>query len=352
MRSRSGTRNSRIRRLSSIMAAVGALLVSSGIALMATPTPANAGDTLHKSYVCKYVGTPGTGEVVQAGGNPVFVDNHAIAGDDSAVAVGDLFADAHTFSIVIIANTARLSPEPSAELCAFATASVTPTQPSCANDNTASYVTAGTRVSSWSQSAEPAPGSTVTVTATAQLGSVFSNGLTTKSFTLVFDPATTNCSEPDVVLPQPPTFTDPTCTTAPAVNLPAVPLGGPVTYAVTGSVTAGSAVVVTESLVDPETTVFGEGATQWEHTFTVPTGCTVVEPPTTPPTTAPSTTQVSPPAVESASQSTTPTVVHAGLVGDTATSWGEQGLGLVLAGALVLALVGGLVRGARARTSG
>jgi hypothetical protein len=59
MRSGSGTSKSRVRRLLSVMAAVGALLVSSGIALMATPPSALAGDTIHNFYVCKFVGKPG-----------------------------------------------------------------------------------------------------------------------------------------------------------------------------------------------------------------------------------------------------------------------------------------------------
>jgi hypothetical protein len=54
----------------------------------------------HSWYVCKYVGPPGTpDEVLQGGGNPIFVDENAI--DVSPVSVGATFGDAQTHSLVI-----------------------------------------------------------------------------------------------------------------------------------------------------------------------------------------------------------------------------------------------------------
>src|SRR5689334_13268234 len=62
MRKGSGTRRTAVGRFASVMAAVGALLISSGIALMAAPTTASAAqfkhEGPHKVVVCKYVGTP------------------------------------------------------------------------------------------------------------------------------------------------------------------------------------------------------------------------------------------------------------------------------------------------------
>jgi hypothetical protein len=47
------------RRAATFLAAVGALVMSSGVALMVAATPANAAPDQSKVVVCKYVGTPG-----------------------------------------------------------------------------------------------------------------------------------------------------------------------------------------------------------------------------------------------------------------------------------------------------
>ena len=56
------------RRVAMFLAALGALVMSSGIAMMVTATPANA-DSDPKIVVCKYVSTPGG--VLQGGNNPI-----------------------------------------------------------------------------------------------------------------------------------------------------------------------------------------------------------------------------------------------------------------------------------------
>ena len=72
---------------------------------------------VHKSYVCKYVDKPGVNERLQGGGNPIWVDNHSLKGSPDTVYVGQEFKDAQGKSVVIVANTAKLTPEPSADKC-------------------------------------------------------------------------------------------------------------------------------------------------------------------------------------------------------------------------------------------
>ncbi len=67
---------------------------------------------VHKSYVCKYVGTPYVDERLQTGDNPIFVDNHSLLGHDGTTYVGQEFSDKHGKSVVIVANTEKLDPEP------------------------------------------------------------------------------------------------------------------------------------------------------------------------------------------------------------------------------------------------
>jgi len=71
------------RRAATFLAALGALVMSSGVALMVTATSANA-DPDPKIVVCKYVGTPGE-STLQGGGNPIEVSINSIksvVGDD------------------------------------------------------------------------------------------------------------------------------------------------------------------------------------------------------------------------------------------------------------------------------
>jgi hypothetical protein len=254
------------------MAAVGALLISSGIALMAAPTTASAAqfkqEHLDKIVVCKYVGTPGESRL-QTGNNP----------------------------IVVSANTLRHL------------------VPKAWFDNPTFPV-------NWRDAQGQAGGGSIAI-----------------GFVGDVAPVITSCPgyepEPEDITPAAPTFVEPTCTTAPAVQ---TPTSTAVSYAVTGDKVAGGTVHVVASLVNPETTQFASGVTtSWDHTFTTPTGCTNVSPP-----------QVSPPKahvkshVKAKAETTTPTVVHAGLAGNADSST-QAGLGLTAAGLLLLAGAGGLV---------
>ena len=103
-------------RVSAVMAVLAVVTTAGGVVLM-TGATAQATQDIHKSYVCKYVNKPGGGtELLQTGQNPIWVDNHSIATKD-VVAVGDKFADKQGYSVVIVANTDKLSPEPSVGDC-------------------------------------------------------------------------------------------------------------------------------------------------------------------------------------------------------------------------------------------
>lgn len=79
-----------------------ATLALAGTATLATGWIAEAtpGDP-HQVWVCKYVQTPHTNEVLKAGKNPIFVDWASLTGREDAPHVGDTFSDAHDKSVVV-----------------------------------------------------------------------------------------------------------------------------------------------------------------------------------------------------------------------------------------------------------
>ena len=105
-------------RAATALAVAGALVMSGGLVMLSAPTATAEPAKVHKSYVCKYVSIPGEAERLQTGDNPIWVDNHAIPGyDGSSVEVGDVFVDKHDKSVVIVANTLKLDPEPGVDEC-------------------------------------------------------------------------------------------------------------------------------------------------------------------------------------------------------------------------------------------
>lgn len=100
------------------------------------------------------------------------------------------------------------------------TASVTPVQPTCDNGNVAGYTTGGEHVT-FGESAAPAPGTSIVVTATTEAGWEFEGGQTEKAFPLDFDVAETPCTfvdppdgeDPPTVVVDPPTVVDPPSST-------------------------------------------------------------------------------------------------------------------------------------------
>jgi len=64
-------------------------------------------DTIHKVWVCKYVGQPGVDERLQTGQNPINVDYHSL---DGSPAIGVFFTDRQGRSIVIAIDTGQMEP--------------------------------------------------------------------------------------------------------------------------------------------------------------------------------------------------------------------------------------------------
>lgn len=367
------------RRVATFLAALGALVMSSGIALMVVATPAHAAAD-PKIVVCKYVSTPG-GEL-QGGNNPIEVSLNTLNNVVDSTWLNDpnrtfpkSWNDAQgqgggSTAIGYAGHDLGISDCPGYEdntPALDATASVDITNPSCDNENTPSYDVSATHATWEVVDSDVSPGGFVTVKFTATVGHAFADESTEKTITEDFGPAA-DCQVdgPRQLTPQEPSFTDPTCTTDPSVTLPSAPVlsraaagslpdsvdVNGIRYTATGDLVAGGTVEVDATLLDPETTTFGEAVHHWSHTFTTPTGCTQVSPPTT--TTEGQVVVSTPKTKTTKTKSTvTPTVVEAGLVGTSARDLrGEQGLALMVAGMVMLVAAGGLglrVRGAAAR---
>lgn len=156
------------------IAAASSISLGAAMMLAAPAVQAKENDKkVHKSYVCKYVGTPGVDERLQTGQNPIWVDNHSLTGEkDSLVKVGDTFSDKHGKSVVIIANTAKITPEPSVSLCPpvvvvteSPTPTPTPTETSATPTPTPTE-TSSTPTPTPTESFTPTPTPEVTVSAT------------------------------------------------------------------------------------------------------------------------------------------------------------------------------------------
>lgn len=334
MRKGSGIRRTAARRFASVVAAAGALLISSGIALMAAPTPAGAEDCVPTEAYTETTGwvteSPGEGwyqvderqVLVTPGTDPVYGPGQRYSWnpqgpyDESATPpawpspsqgkwqpntsayepghvgepVGEVFQqgggnsgdNASWFYWEKVLVTPGTDPvyrteykfafdHPAVTCAVEAFADVEWIEPSCGTK--ADFVTkSGDPVDvTWSDpSATPAPGVEVTLTATAMDGYTF-GGVSTKTFTHTYDQV--------------------------------VPPAGQV--------------------YDPATGI-----------------CSAVSPPVNPPTTP----QVSPPKahVKAQAETTTPTVVSAGL-GGTVDDGTAAGLALTLAGLVLLVGAGGLV---------
>jgi hypothetical protein len=294
-----GNKNARgrlsARRAATFLAALGALVMSSGVALMVTATPAHATDTNQAS---DWVTLPGeqcekTDVSAESGGYTVPAEPEGR--DWSKLIIkkgsGNIGVENQVFNNPVAGQTYTWQgfddkqdggwshtilcsvPEPE-EQPLVATASATPNTPTCQN-NVPSYTKSGTNIeNTWQESAAPAFGTTITVTATAVAGAEFAGGATTKAIEVTFPAAATGCS-----------------------------------------------VVETPSQV--ESTVVVSPPKQKTHTKT------------------------------KTKAAVTPTVVEAGLGGATVDNMrGEQGLALMVAGMLMLVGAGGLglrVRGAASR---
>jgi hypothetical protein len=167
------------RRAAAMLAVLGVLVMSSGVALMVTATSANAAEKV-QDWVCKYKGTPGVDEELKNG-------NDGLVWVDTDYPQGTYFNDAQGRSYVLAADVPH-SPQPDSSNCpppnggpqdTPVAASVSFTDPSCANNNTASATpVATTGVSYALTSGTVAPGQHVVYTATALATFVLTNGPT------------------------------------------------------------------------------------------------------------------------------------------------------------------------------
>ena len=84
-----------------LLSAAALMLGISVVATAAANPPPKEDKDPHKVYVCKYVGTPGAGEVLQTGQNPIEVDSHALEGDGFSGSFPFEFSDAQGKSVAI-----------------------------------------------------------------------------------------------------------------------------------------------------------------------------------------------------------------------------------------------------------
>ena len=287
-----------VRRVATGLAVLGALVLSSGVALMVTATPANAAQKVPSCHSTESTSNPW--RLITTSVN-AFYQGHVLAQhtDDVYPSVTFVKSGKTTSSPRSSATPVGLHHERVQELRARGAgrrqAQRGRLQPTC--DDEASYTATGDHVASFTESAEPAPGTSITVTAHAVEGFVFDGDSTTKDFALSFDAAPTNC---DVVSPP----------------------------------------AVCPENTDNAGQEIPEGQTAEEFC----TDTVVVSPP------GGGTVVVSPPKAHTpkahtpkAATVTTPTVVHAGLSSvSTQDLRGEQGLALMVAGMVMLVAAGGL----------
>jgi hypothetical protein len=159
---------STVTRIAGGVMAGGSLLVLVGGVV--TASEANAAPEPHKSYVCKYVDKPGENERLQTGNNPIWVDNNSLLGYDGTVTVGQSFKDGQIRSVVIVANTPKLDPEPTIADCAppapptsvtTTTATLIPPT-STTSTTTKPHTTTTTRATTTPSTSKTTPAATVT----------------------------------------------------------------------------------------------------------------------------------------------------------------------------------------------
>lgn len=214
------TERPRSLRLATILAAVGALVMSSGIALIAV-SPADAAPG-QKWFVCKYKNTPGDPESLQTGQNPISVSENAILAqlpkalkDTAVIAPGFSFADGQGRSEVLVEDTGQ--DEPDVEDCSkpredeVIGADIVFVAATCEDGPSYSvvYPDEASAAGTVSEVADPetpvADGSTFTVTLTADEGFMYVGGSDTYSESTTFV-AAEGCDEvePPVDVVDPP----------------------------------------------------------------------------------------------------------------------------------------------------
>jgi hypothetical protein len=207
------------------MAAVGALLMSSGIALMATSTTAEA--VQNQVGVCHATSndfgnayqfiTPNAESLIENGhlqhrnngpgmkswgADGWWNGEFHQAGDAKPDFISD-FTDKDGRDYVLDGVVTEEMCPSEATGPILTTASVSWVEPNCDNENTADYVTSGEHATFAVTEGSAAPGASIVVTATAELGYYFEGELGELDFPHTFGPEELNCTnvEPPVVEP-------------------------------------------------------------------------------------------------------------------------------------------------------
>jgi len=294
-------------------AALGVFTIGAGLALAAGTTAASAaGGIDKKDYVCKYVGTSGVNERLQAGNNPIWV------GTDFPE--GAFFNDAHGRSFVLIADTPRLNPEPDPSACPDPTGGVTDsTEPADPETGTTDSTEPADPETGTTDSTEPADPETGTTDSTEPADP--ETGTTDSTEPADPETGTTDSTEPanpetDTVDPESDTV-DPESDTVDPETDTVDPTGTGIVVAGDQSDLTGTAESETETESESETE--SETETEFEMVTSTPSESGFAEP--------------RPVGV--------PTAVAAGLAGPGGSDHGRLGQLLGLLGTLMS--VGGLV---------
>lgn len=356
-----------LRRLAILVAALGMLAMSSGIALMSTASAAvgtnqeEYWETLPNEVCTKTDTGADAGAYTVPAAPEGFVWSKLIIkkgagniGDENQVFNNPVAGDSYTWlgfdpkqnggwSHTILCAVPVVVEEPD-----LATAAITVTQPDCDNENTADLEFSGTNVVlPFEVDGTVGPGETVTVTATAVEGAEFSGGSDTKVFDdVVFGDAEEGCDvvvlPPDVATAEI-VVTQPTCDNE---NTPAIDFSGTnvvLPFGVVGAIAPGETATVTATALEGAEFDGGDTSKVFDDVIfdEAETGCDeVVNPPGEEP--PGEETQVEPPSVTPAV--VTPTVVASGILPAGADLRGEQGLALLVAGMILMGLAAGLGR--------
>lgn len=225
MGNKKATKRLSARRAATFLAALGALVMSSGVALMATATSANAAQGHTPVNICHATSSdsnPYTFITVDAESkkfeahlahrntpNKTWKSDGSFGGVDHVAdepkpdIIGD-YVDGdgitHTYDGEVTSGRCNANVEVPDDV--LTTADVTFVDPTCDNGNTADFATSGDHVDFAVTSGAKAPGSDITVTATAQDGYVFAGDVLEIDFPHTF-PAAADCTEvsPPVVSP-------------------------------------------------------------------------------------------------------------------------------------------------------
>lgn len=274
------------RRFAALLATLGVLVASSGVALMVTATPANA--AVIKVGVChannsdenanspyNYLELPLPG----AAGHALTHRSGGVAVKhwDSAGTWNGMWHEAGDERPDYIEGLDGQFTQSWCESVSNApvTATVDWTEPDCDNQNTATWLGEGDNVTFALTEGSPAPGASVEVTATAADGYHFAGGVKTKKFTHEYD-GPEDCTAYDASASV--QFIDPQCENENTADY--TPTGNNVTFEITdGSVAPGASVEITATATEGHAFDDESKTKVFTYTFDPVEICEIVLPP-------------------------------------------------------------------------